>query len=69
MAYRYKLKVLIQQSQRDGEKLSMEAVSVTRISDSEREKIAAMLFEAEQYGNTGAARVHISLERTTDRET
>lgn len=60
---RYRVSVTIQQSQSDGPPLKVEVGGLVHIIEGTVDKVGAMLFEAEQHGNAGGARIHISLNK------
>lgn len=57
----YRIGVTVQQKQKDGTLLKVEFGGRATNCQGTKEEIAEMLIEAETYGNTGRARIHISM--------
>lgn len=60
MARKYRIGVTIQQRQADGSLVKAEFGGLARVEGTE-EQVAKMLLEAEQHGNAGKSRIHISM--------
>lgn len=60
---KYRVTILIQQSQRDGPPLKVKVGGFVHILEGTAGKVAAMLLEAEMHGNDGSARIHISMDK------